>query len=290
MKKYKAIFFDWDGTAVLSRKAPVDEITVAMKRLLKEGIKLIVVSGTTYDNIAEGNLSKYFTLDELQNLYLGLGRGAYDYYYDTEGTLSVLKERIPSAEDLLRIHEISFEIHKYLLETYHFPTDIVFSRPNYCKIDLMVESNRGENLFFQESELAVLKNSLCQHGFVGGLKDLLILSEEIASKKEMSLSSTTDAKYLEIGLSSKSDNVDTILSHLKENYGIDPTDCAYWGDEYIGLDAGLYGSDSYMITKQTKQGEFFDVSDAEGPRPECVNHLKGGVQTFLNFLADQAIS
>lgn len=25
-KKYKGIFFDWDGTAVLSRKAPVEEI------------------------------------------------------------------------------------------------------------------------------------------------------------------------------------------------------------------------------------------------------------------------
>ena len=25
-KKYKAIFFDWDGTAVTSRTAPVEEI------------------------------------------------------------------------------------------------------------------------------------------------------------------------------------------------------------------------------------------------------------------------
>ena len=24
-KKYKAIFFDWDGTAVMSRQAPVEE-------------------------------------------------------------------------------------------------------------------------------------------------------------------------------------------------------------------------------------------------------------------------
>ena len=26
LKKYKAIFFDWDGTAVMSRRAPVDKI------------------------------------------------------------------------------------------------------------------------------------------------------------------------------------------------------------------------------------------------------------------------
>ena len=33
-KKYKAIFFDWDGTAVMSRQAPVEEAVAAMKPLL----------------------------------------------------------------------------------------------------------------------------------------------------------------------------------------------------------------------------------------------------------------
>ena len=31
MKQYKAIFFDWDGTAVLSRKAPVEDAVNAMR-------------------------------------------------------------------------------------------------------------------------------------------------------------------------------------------------------------------------------------------------------------------
>ncbi len=34
MKKYKGIFFDWDGTAVISRKAPAEEAAAAMKGLL----------------------------------------------------------------------------------------------------------------------------------------------------------------------------------------------------------------------------------------------------------------
>lgn len=40
-KKYNAIFFDWDGTAVLSRTAPVDRAVNAMRPLLKKGIKLV---------------------------------------------------------------------------------------------------------------------------------------------------------------------------------------------------------------------------------------------------------
>ena len=51
-KKYKAVFFDWDGTAVLSRKAPVDEAVAAMKPLLNRGIKLVIVSGTTIFTVA----------------------------------------------------------------------------------------------------------------------------------------------------------------------------------------------------------------------------------------------
>ncbi len=60
-KNYKAIFFDWDGTAVMSRKAPVDEAVEAMKPLLQKGVKLAIISGTTIENIAGGKLESYFT-------------------------------------------------------------------------------------------------------------------------------------------------------------------------------------------------------------------------------------
>ena len=83
MKHYKAIFFDWDGTAVLSRKAPVEDAVNAMRPLLDKGVKLCIVSGTTYENIAGGKLHSYFTPKQLENLYLGLGRGAFDYGYNT---------------------------------------------------------------------------------------------------------------------------------------------------------------------------------------------------------------
>ena len=51
-KKYKGIFFDWDGTAVLSRKAPVEEIVKAMGPLLDQKVNLVIVIGTTMENIA----------------------------------------------------------------------------------------------------------------------------------------------------------------------------------------------------------------------------------------------
>ena len=77
MKKYKAVFFDWDGTAVTSRTAPAEAAVSAMRPLLEKGVKLAVIRGTTLENIAGGRIEEDFTKKQLENLSLGLGRGGY---------------------------------------------------------------------------------------------------------------------------------------------------------------------------------------------------------------------
>lgn len=286
-KGYRAIFFDWDGTAVTSRKAPVDEIVSRMKGLLNKGIKLAIISGTTIENIAGGRLQDYFTEKELENLFLGLGRGAYNYKFNKNKNLELFNSMIPEKSVLLDVHKACFDIHMKLLEDYDYKTDIVFSRPNYCKIDLMVDNNRGEQLFLQENEVDILKENLTRQGFNEGILELIKISEEIGKKYGLDLVVTTDAKYLEVGVSSKSDNVNTILRYFKDEFGILPEECSFWGDEYIGIDEGLYGSDSFMITDSSKSGDFFDVSNLKGKRPEEVIILSGGVERFLEFLSSQ---
>ncbi|MDO4324156.1 MAG: HAD hydrolase family protein [Lachnospiraceae bacterium] len=289
-KKYKAIFFDWDGTAVLSRKAPADLAVAAMKPLLQKGIKLVIVSGTTIENIAQGRLEELFTKEELSNLYLGLGRGAYNYAFDDNGKACIFHDEIPDKKTLLDIHRICFEIHQHLLEHYDYATDIVFSRPNYCKIDLMVTENRGTNLFMQENELDMLKETMRAHGLNGGLAELIALASSVGKQYGIEVAPTCDAKYLEVGISSKSDNVNMILASLQKKFGITAEDCAFWGDEYVGIESGIFGSDSFMMTPETKAGDFFDVSEVSGQRPEGVKVLGGGVERFLQFLAAAAVT
>lgn len=288
MKKYKAIFFDWDGTAVKSRVAPADEAAAAMKPLLAKGVKLVIVSGTTIENIAHGRLEEFFTKKELQNLYLGLGRGAYNYAFHEDGSAYVFADEIPDKRVLSEIHKICFDIHMHLLERYGFRTDIVFSRPNYCKIDLMVSQNRGDNLFMQEDELELLKGLLASHGIAGGLQGLMELAVKTGRAYGVEVQPTCDAKYLEVGISSKSNNVDTILGKLEAEYGIQAGECAFWGDEYVGIEEEIFGSDSFMLTPQTKAGDFYDVSQVSGKRPEGVETVGGGVERFLRFLREQA--
>lgn len=286
-KKYKAVFFDWDGTAVLSRKAPVEEIVGAMGPLLDQKVNLVIVSGTTMENIAGGKLETYFTKEQLAHLYLGLGRGAFNYRYEN-GQELIFSDMRPDKKLLGDIHRICFDIHMELLEKYGLNTDIVFSRPNYCKIDLMVENQRGDNLFMQENELDMLKDCLKRHGVEGGLQGLLDISVAAGERYGITVKPTCDAKYLEVGISSKSDNVDRILEHLQSAYGICPEECSFWGDEYVGIEEEIYGSDSFMKTEKTGAGDFFDVSEVRGKRPEGVTKLGGGVERFLEFLREQA--
>ena len=285
-KQYKAIFFDWDGTAVTSRTAPVEEAAAAMKPLLQKGVKLVIVSGTTYDKIAGGKFHTCFTEEEQKNLFFGLGRGAYNYEVK-KGEPEIFASRIPDREGLLKIHDVCYAIHTKLLREYGLQTDIVFSRPNYCKIDLMVESDRGDQLFMQGDEVEHLRQLLKEHGITSGLKELITIAEQTGETFGQKVSATCDAKYLEVGISCKSDNVDVFLERFQAE-GIQPQDCAFWGDEFVEIEQGLYGSDSFMETEKSKEGDFFDVSDIEGKRPESVKVLGGGVKTFLDFLREQA--
>lgn len=286
MKKYRGIFFDWDGTAVISRKAPAEEAASAMKGLLAKGVKLVIVSGTTYENIAGGRLEEYFTEEELENLYLGLGRGAYNYRFEN-GKPVVFANRIPDREGILRIHDAAYKIHRELLADYGLETDIVFCRPNYCKIDLMAGSDRGEQLFMQESEIELLKAILDTHGIKGGLGELLKIARGVGQKQGIELKATCDAKYLEVGISDKSDNVDIIFGELEKKFRIKGEECCFWGDEFVGLEEGIYGSDSFMVTERTKKGDFYDVSPVSGRRQENVLQMGGGVERFLDFLREQ---
>lgn len=285
MKSYKAVFFDWDGTAVLSRRAAVKTAVTAMAPLLDRGIKLAVISGTTIENIAGGRIQTYFTNEQLENLYLGLGRGAFNYAF-RDGEPYIFADRMPDQNTLEAIHRICFDIHMELKRIYDFDTDIVFSRPNYCKIDLAVNHHRGENLFMQENELERLKGILKEHGMDGGLKGMIDLAVGIGEGYGIPVVPTCDAKYLEVGISSKSDNVNAILGRIQKETDIIPEECCYWGDEFVGLEEEIFGSDSFMYTETTKRGDFFDVSDVPGRRPEGVVQLGGGTDRFLGFLKE----
>lgn len=284
--RYKAIFFDWDGTAVESREAPADKVTGLMRQLLASGVVMVIISGTTYDKIADGKLERYFTEKELANLYLGLGRGACNYSFKN-GEPVLQEDSILGLEDKLKIHKGVFRIHQYLLEKYSLNSDIVFTRPNYCKLDLMAEHCRNGRLYLQDGEVEMLKELLKEHGIHGGLSEVMEIAKKAGDFGDMRIQITTDAKYLEIGPTTKSDNVDYFVDNVLNPRKIEIEDSCFWGDEFSYLADGIPGSDSYMITEKTQKGHFFDVSKTSGELPGKIRPMGGGTETFIQFLKEQ---
>lgn len=79
-----------------------------------------------------------------------------------------------------------------------------------------------------------------------------------------------------------------IFGRIQEETEIKPEECAYWGDEYVGIEDGIFGSDSFMHTPVTAAGDFFDVSEIRSEaRPDWVRVVGGGVEGFLEFLRGQ---
>lgn len=287
--RYRAIFFDWDGTAVTGRNSPSALLLERMDALLQQGVYLMIISGTTYKNICRGELHTCLSPRALSHLYLGLGRGAYNFGFTPRGEFRHLTDPDIGHKAVLGIHDVSYQIHRHLYETYGYQTDIVFDRPNYCKIDIMNSVNRSESLYLSGNEIEDANRTLRGIGFSGGLKGLISLAEEIGTANGVPIKATCDAKYLEVGTTTKADNVNTLLHKVLAPAGIESGSCAFWGDEYLALDDGIWGSDAAMITSQSKEGDFFDVGSIPGPRPEKVIHLGGGIHTFLSFLADQQL-
>ena len=288
MKSYRAIFFDWDGTAVQNRSAPVDEAVAAMAPLLDRGVCLLIISGTTYGNIDGGRLHEHFTTTQLQNLFFGLGRGSYNYGFDASGHRIDVADPGVTPDTVLRIHDAAYRIHRTLWQEYDYHTDIIFDRPNYCKIDLMNQNSRSQSLFLSGNEVEMVQTDLTAHGLQGGISDLLELAAGVGKQVGLSLKVTCDAKYLEVGVLNKSDNVDALLHNVILPRGIRREECAYWGDEYLELANGLNGSDSFMHTILSSPGDFFDVGTVPGIRPQWVRYLGGSIHTFLSFLREQA--
>ncbi len=287
MKKYKAIFFDWDGTAVTSRTADPSDVLNAMKPLLLQGVQLIVISGTTMKNICGGKLEDLLPAAALKNMSLGLARGNLDLGFDKSGKLSVLFDATPSIDGLVRLHKVCFELHCHLLEKYGVRTDIFFSRDNYCKIDLAVDLQRTETLFLQHGDLERVEKVLSSHGYTHGLTGLISLAADMGKANGLALRATTDAKYLEVGYTTKSDSIDRFLQRLAAQ-GINTDECCYWGDEFGSYAPGLWGSDAQMLTPNSLiGGDFFSVSTLDMPLPKEVQNIGGSCGSFLNFLHEQ---
>jgi trehalose/maltose hydrolase-like predicted phosphorylase len=280
-RRFEAIVFDWDGTAVPDRAADATALRATAEALSRAGVDLVIVSGTNLDNVDGQLRARPAGPGEL---HLCLNRGSEVFAVDEAGTHLVHRRHASAEED--RLISAAAELTVERLAAHGLPTEIVAERLNRRKIDLIPLPAWVDPPKACIAELVAAVESRLQAAGIATLGDVIEIARTAARDLGLlDVKVTSDAKHVEIGLTDKSDSASWAFGHLWER-GIGPGLVLIVGDEFGPL-GGLPGSDSLMLIPESMRATAVSVGVEPGGVPAAVTRLAGGPASFHRILEDQ---
>lgn len=280
-RRFEAIVFDWDGTAVHDRLANPTRIRRLVEHGCVAGLELAVVSGTNLTNV-DGQLAA--RPSGPGGLVLALNRGSEAFLVGRDGPELAYRRVSTADEDLALSRAASLTVER--LETRGLAARIVSERLNRRKIDLIPEPAWGNPPKARIDQLLAAVESRLSAAGIAGLSEVVEIARTAAAQAGLEDPKvTSDAKHVEIGLTDKADAGDWVMSWLWER-GIAPEQVLIAGDEFGPL-GGLPGSDSRLLAGKGAKATAISVGvEPEGAPPDVL-WLGGGPAAFWSVLDDQ---
>lgn len=280
-RRFEAIVFDWDGTAVPDRRADATRVRTLIEEASAHGLELAVVSDTDVGNL-DGQLAA--RPRGPGGLVLALNRGSEMFSVDRDGPQLAVARMVTAEEDeaLARAAQLTVE----RLQTRGLVARIVSERPGRRKIDLIPEAKWNDPPKARIAEMLAAVEGRFTAAGIAGLPEAVKIACDAAT--EMGLADprvTTDAKHVEIGFTDESDSSRWILGWLWDR-GIAPEQVLIVGDE-LGPLGSLPGSDSLLLAGDGYGATAMSVGVEPGGVPESVVWLGGGPGAFMAMLGDQ---
>ena len=259
-RAFRLLAFDWDGTAVESRHVDATPVRRELIRLLDRGVWIVVVSGTNVDNVHR-QCSAAIPPASRKRLILGLNRGSEVFGFDAN-ELVIRSKRLATADQERRLTEIAECIRDELHVCTGLEFGLVLDRLNRRKIDLIPEPEWSDPPKAHIVALARATDArLRLAGLDGGLRAAIKIAQHILTDRGLSdWRITTDAKYLEVGLTDKGDTMRWVWAHLLLSEHISVNEICIAGDEFGGA-GGISGSDARMMIPQLKDAVAMSVGD-----------------------------
>ena len=280
-RRFEAVVFDWDGTAVTDRAADATRARNLVESLCAAGMEVAIVSGTHVGNVDGQLLARPRGAGRL---HLLLNRGSEVFRVDAAGVHLVDRVQATADEDAA-LDEAAAIVVRRLAER-GLEARIVSQRLNRRKIDIIPSPEWDDPPKARIDELLVAVSArLGSLGF-DGLTEVVQLALDVAV--EVGLPSprvTSDVKHVEIGLTDKADSARWIYRDLWSR-GIGPGVVLIGGDEFGPL-GEVAGSDSLMLVPEFERATAVSVGVEPSGVPNGVIALRGGPGRFLDLLEDQ---
>lgn len=280
-RRFEAVVFDWDGTAVSDRSSDASEVRAVIEGLCAAGMDVAVVTGTHIGNV-DGQLGARPVGPG--RLYLCLNRGSEVFVVDERGPHLIFRRLATEAEEAALEAAAAATVAR--LATRGVRAEIVSQRLNRRKIDLIPEPEWADPPKAKISELLAAVEGRLRSAGLDGLREAVLLAEKAARNAGLSEPKvTSDAKHVEIGLTDKADSARWIFAELWRR-GIGASQVLIAGDEFGPL-GGLPGSDSLLLPPEAERAVAVSVGREPTGVPRGVLDLGGGPESFLALLDDQ---
>ncbi len=280
-RRFEAVVFDWDGTAVSDRRADATRLRGLVEDACAAGIELAIVTGTQLENV---DAQLHARPGGPGGLVLAVNRGSEIFRVQRAGAQLVQRRTATAAEDaaLTRAAELTVE----RLAVRGLGSEIVSNHLNRRKIDLIPEPQWSEPPKARIGELLVAVQARLAAAGIAGLPEAVAIAQAAAGDAGVGDPRvTSDAKHVEIGLTDKSDSAGWIMRELWHG-GIAPAQVLLVGDEFGPL-GGLAGGDSRLLAGTGKRAQSVSVGVEPGGVPAGVVWLGGGPDTLAAVLEDQ---
>jgi len=280
-RRFEALVFDWDGTAVPDRASDAARVRDLIERLCQHGMHVAIISGTHVGNIDRQLRARP---EGPGSLLLALNRGSEIYAVDRDRPHLIEQRTSTAAENLALDTAAGSAIARLAQRGLH--AEIVSERLNRRKIDLIPEPKWHDPPKAAIDRLLEAVRARLNAAGIAGLREVVALAADAAHDAGLAYAKvTTDVKHVEIGLTDKDDSARWLFEFLRGR-GIGPGAVLIAGDEFGSL-GGVSGSDSMMLVPETARATAVSVGVEPTGTPDGVLHVGGGPPRFVCLLADQ---
>jgi hypothetical protein len=280
-RPFGAVMFDWDGTAVVDRRADASELRGLVETLGGLGCHLVITSGTHLANVH----------DQLGarpggpgRLLIDANRGSEIWEIEAGGPVLVHRRETLPGEDEALDRAAAATVAE--LARRGLSTGEISTRLNRRKLDLMPLPCWDDPPKSKIAELLAATLARLHAVGIGSLHEVCELARAEGHRAGLDDPRvTTDAKHVEIGLTDKTDAAREILPRLAA-LGVPAEQVLVCGDE-MGPLGGEPGSDSLMLAGDGRRAVAISVGVEPEGVPAGIVWLGGGPARFLDVLREQ---